>query len=67
MIEHRRRIHRALTSSPSLKNCLVGVVDECYASAGKQARAETQLSLDWFPVNCLYTVPDILRDDFLPD
>ncbi len=67
IIEHRRRIHRALTSSPSLKNYLVGVVDECYASARKQARAETQLSLNRFPVNCPYKVADILSDEFLAD
>ncbi|MCC5896813.1 MAG: DUF29 domain-containing protein [Phormidium sp. BM_Day4_Bin.17] len=67
IIEHHRRIHQTLTSSPSLKNYLVGVVDECYTSARKQARAETQLSLDQFPVNCPYNVPDILSDQFLPD
>ncbi|MBP0000782.1 MAG: DUF29 domain-containing protein [Cyanobacteria bacterium SID2] len=67
LIEHRRRIRRALKSSPSLKNYLVSVVDECYESVRKQARAETQLSLEVFPVNCPYDVEDILNDEFLPD
>jgi len=66
IIEHRRRIRRALKSSPSLQNYLASVVDECYASARKQARAETQLSLEVFPVECPYAIADILNDDFLP-
>ncbi|WP_017658904.1 DUF29 domain-containing protein [Baaleninema simplex] len=67
IIEHRRRIRRAFKSSPSLKNYLISIVDECYESARKQARAETQLSLVVFPVNCPYDVEEILNDEFLPD
>ena len=66
IIENRRRIRRALKSSPSWQNYLASVVDECYTSARKQARAETQLPLEVFPAACPYAIADILNDDFLP-
>jgi hypothetical protein len=33
---------------------------------GKQAKAETGLRLEAFPVNCPYELAEILKDDFLP-
>jgi len=66
IIEHRRRIHKALEDSPSLKSDLETALSECYESAVKQAKAETQLPLETFPARCPYDVAEVLDDDFLP-
>ena len=66
IIEHRRRIRKALGDSPSLKSYLETVLIECYESAVKQAKAETQLPLETFPAICPYNVAEVLDDDFLP-
>ena len=66
IIEHRRRIRQALEDSPSLKSYLETVLTECYESAVKQAKGETQLPLETFPARCPYNVAEVLDDDFLP-
>jgi hypothetical protein len=45
LVEHRRRIKKALKESPSLQPYLDSVFAECYAEAVKQAKAETGLPL----------------------
>jgi Domain of unknown function DUF29 len=67
IIEHRRRVNKALKASPSLNPYLESLVAECYGDAVKQAKAETGLPLDAFPVDCPYELADLLRDEFLPD
>ncbi|MEH2446172.1 MAG: DUF29 domain-containing protein [Nostoc sp.] len=66
IIEHRRRVKEALDDSPSLKFYLEIVFAECYAQAVKQAKAETGLSMESFPLNCPYQVAEITDDEFLP-
>ncbi|MEA5623459.1 DUF29 domain-containing protein [Nostoc sp. UHCC 0251] len=66
IIEHRRRIKEALDDSPSLKSYLESVFIECYAQAVKQAKAETGLSMESFPLNCPYQLPEVTDDEFLP-
>lgn len=65
--EHRRRVRRALKDSPSLKPYLDQILTECYADAARIASDKTGLSVKAFPVNCPYTVLQILDADFLPE
>ncbi|MEG4960711.1 MULTISPECIES: DUF29 domain-containing protein [unclassified Microcoleus] len=67
IVEHRRRIRKALKDSPSLKPYLEEVLVECYADAAEQASAETGLPVETFPQLCMYTSVDVLDSDFLPD
>ncbi|MDZ8236445.1 MAG: DUF29 domain-containing protein [Nostoc sp. ChiQUE01a] len=66
IVEHRRRVKEALNDSPSLKPYLESIFAECYAQAVKQARAETGLSVESFPVNCSYQLSEVTNDEFLP-
>lgn len=67
IIEHRRRINKALKESPSVKPYLEEILAECYAEALKQAKAETGLPLETFPTNCPYELTEIRDDEFLPE
>lgn len=66
ILEHRRRIHKALEDSPSLQPYLQTILAESYAAARKQAKAETGLMLETFPTECTYSLSDLLDDNFLP-
>jgi hypothetical protein len=66
ILEHRRRIKKALKDSPSLNPYLMTILEESYVEAVKQTKAETQLPLDTFPQKCPYQLMIILEDDFLP-
>jgi hypothetical protein len=66
ILEHRRRIHKAIEDSPSLHPYLQAILAESYTAAQKQAKAETGLPLEIFPIQCLYSLPELLSDDFLP-
>ncbi|MEG4572850.1 DUF29 domain-containing protein [Microcoleus sp. N3A4] len=67
IIEHRRRIRKALKDSPSLKPYFEEVLAECYADAAEQASAETGLLVETFPQLCIYTAVEVLDSEFLPD
>lgn len=66
IIEHRRRIKKALKESPSLKPYLESIFAESYLEAVKQAKAETALPLEMFPSECPYELAVVVEDDFLP-
>lgn len=66
IIEHRRHVKEALDDSPSLKSYLEKIFAECYAQAVKQAKAETGLSVESFPLVCPYQLPEVTNDEFLP-
>jgi hypothetical protein len=66
IIEHRRRIRKALEDSPSLKVYLGTMLTECYQSAVKQVKAEIQLPTETFSTRCPYNMVEVLNDDFLP-
>jgi hypothetical protein len=66
IIEHRRRVRRALQDSPSLKSYLVSILEGSYYEAVKQAKAETKLPLSTFPKTCPYLLTSILDDQFFP-
>ncbi|MEH1841823.1 MAG: DUF29 domain-containing protein [Nostoc sp.] len=66
IIEHRRRVKEALDDSPSLKSYIESVFAECYAQAVKQAKAETGLLVESFPLVCPYQLLEVTNDQFLP-
>jgi hypothetical protein len=66
IIEHRRRVKEALDDSPSLKPYLENIFAECYTQAVKQAKAETGLPLESFPVISPYELSKVTDDEFLP-
>jgi hypothetical protein len=67
IIEHRRRVQESLNDSPSLKPYLESIFTECYTQAVKQAKAETGLSKESFPVLSPYTLSEVIDDEFLPE
>lgn len=64
--EHRRRLRKALKSSPSLKPYYTEVLEECYQDARQEAALETGLTLEVFPVVCPFTPEATLDSEFLP-
>lgn len=67
IVEHRRRIKKALKESPSLKPYLESIFLETYTEAVKQAKAETGLLLEIFPIECPYSLINVIDDEFLPE
>jgi hypothetical protein len=65
--EHRRRIRKDLEDSPSLTSYLIATLPEAYSDARESAADETGLELSLFPINCDYTIAQILDRDFLPE
>jgi hypothetical protein len=63
--EHRRRIQRLFSDSPSLKNHLPEILATCYLAAKKQASDETGLSILAFPEECPFSIAECLDEDFL--
>jgi Domain of unknown function DUF29 len=66
IIEHRRRIKKAIQESPSLKPYLDSILTESYTEAVKQAKAETGLPLETFSTECPYEAIAVINDEFLP-
>ncbi|HBL09971.1 MAG TPA: DUF29 domain-containing protein [Cyanobacteria bacterium UBA11162] len=64
--EQRNRIADLLDDSPSLKSYSEEVLADCYRRGRKAASNETELSLDTFPVECPYTIIQVLDDEFVP-
>ncbi|AFZ37506.1 protein of unknown function DUF29 [Stanieria cyanosphaera PCC 7437] len=65
--EHRRRLRKAFSASPSLKRYFKEVFDECYQDSREQAADETGLPLDTFPTFSPFTPDQILNPDYLPE
>jgi hypothetical protein len=66
IVEHRRRVHRLLKKSPSLKAHLTTAVEEEYPTARQRAATQTGLSRATFPEVCPWTVEQLLESDFFP-
>lgn len=64
--EQRRRVHRLLKKSPSLKPYLPEALMEAYEDGLDLAVRETSLSYKVFPAECSYNLEQILDADFLP-
>jgi hypothetical protein len=67
ILEQRRRIAKLLRNNPSLQHELPGLLSEVYEDAAFSAMRETGLSLKTFPVDCPYTLPQVLDQTWLPD
>ncbi|MFN6561052.1 MAG: DUF29 domain-containing protein [Nostoc sp. ChiSLP01] len=67
ILEHRRRIEKALHESPSLKPHFDRVFEESYQAARRLAVIETGLSIATFPEQSPFTPEQVLDADFLPE
>jgi Domain of unknown function DUF29 len=67
IVEHRQRIRDELEDSPSLQPYLIEILDAAYADGRDRAAAETGLEIAIFPVECLYTIAQVLDRAFWPD
>ncbi len=61
IVEGHTQIEELLQDSPSLKPYLAQVLAKCYGNAVEQAGAETGLPINTFPVECPYTIDEVLR------
>ena len=66
IINFRKQIKRELKASPSLKNYLAAVFDECYQDGRDIAAKRSQLPLEAFPPGPIGTVEQVLDEDWLP-
>jgi hypothetical protein len=65
--EHNIRIHDAFTTSPSLRGYFAEIFDKCYADARKLAAKDTGLNMDCFPLDCPFSLEDVLNPDRLTE
>ncbi len=63
--ERRRQIRELLEDSPSLKQHLQEVFQQCYQNAVEQASAVTGISVRGFHSKCPYSLPEVLEQDLL--
>ena len=67
ILEHRRRVHRYLGASPSLRGHLQSCFSDCYASARRQASVESSIVLSEFPEEPEFGLTQALDDEFWPE
>lgn len=67
VIEQRRQIQRLLRDSPSLKRLPGEIFLDCYQVARKDTLQKYQLSPKMFPIQCPFTIEEILNPDYLPE
>lgn len=65
--EQRRSIRRLLADSPSLQPLLPGILVEEYRDARDDAIYETSLAKSRFPLDCPYSIEQVLNSEFWPD
>ncbi|MFN6483439.1 MULTISPECIES: DUF29 domain-containing protein [unclassified Nostoc] len=65
--EQRYKIADLLQESPTLKSYPEEVLAQCYHRGLKAASNETELPIDTFPVECPYSIVQVLDSEFLPD
>jgi hypothetical protein len=66
VIEERLQIELTLEDSPSLKNMLDEIFDDCYQKARQYIFKKYQLSPNFFPKSPDFSVIDALNPDYLP-
>ena len=64
--EQRKRIATRVRKMPSLKSQLDEIFSESYEIAIYEAVKETGLDESVFPVNCIWTIGQVLDDGFFP-
>jgi hypothetical protein len=67
IMEQRYRLARRLKRSPSLKGLPAEVLADEHATARLLAAGETGLPEDVFPLDCPFTIEQILNNSFLPE
>ena len=68
IVEHRDRIERLCTRSPSLRTHLSAMLAAEYPRARRRASIQTDLPLTTFPVACPWTLEEeVLHADFWPE
>ncbi len=65
--EQRRAIRRLLDDSPSLRPKLTEFIASEYSDARSDAMYETSLPKSIFPIQCPYSLAQILDGEFWPD
>lgn len=65
--EARKQIARLIHKHPVLAVHTEKAFLECYLNAREDAADETGLSIDTFPLDCPYTLEQVLERDFLPE
>ncbi|PSB08746.1 DUF29 domain-containing protein [Pleurocapsa sp. CCALA 161] len=65
--EHRRRLRKAFSASPSLKGYCEEVFSECYQDGREQAADETELPLNTFSPESPFTLDETLNPNYLPE
>ena len=66
IVEHRQRLEDSVAVSPSLKPYLKTILPQAYGNAVERAAAETGLPEATFPLDCPYTVDQVMAKGFLP-
>jgi hypothetical protein len=66
ILNARFEIADLVEESPSLQSAPVNCLTKAYADARKLAAIETGIALKKFPVDCPYTIEQILDEDWLP-
>ncbi|MBE9058663.1 DUF29 domain-containing protein [Sphaerospermopsis sp. LEGE 08334] len=64
--EQRLQIELTLEDSPSLRNMLDDIFEECYQKARQYILKRYKLSPNLFPENPPFSVMDVLNPDYLP-
>ncbi|BAP55360.1 hypothetical protein THII_1063 [Thioploca ingrica] len=67
IIEQRTQLLYLLKKVPSLKQKLQNAVTEAYLEAVMLVVKESKLSKSIFPIDCPYTIEQLLDDDFYPE
>ncbi len=65
--EARKQIARLIRKHPVLAVHIEKVFLECYLYAREDAADQTGLSIHTFPLDCPYTLEQVLERDFLPE
>ncbi|MEY3996291.1 MAG: hypothetical protein RL344_634 [Pseudomonadota bacterium] len=67
ILNARIEINDLIDESPSLHNVPTHYLEKAYSNARELASSETNLSLKTFPLNCPYTIEEILKKDWFPN
>ena len=67
ILNFRKQIQRELTASPSLKQHLLKVWEDCYQDGREIAAVRSRLPLETFPKTPIASLEQILDKNFLPE
>lgn len=67
IVRERNNVRRRLKRDPGLKGKMQELFSDAYDDARKQAAAETGLPLATFPVDCPFTMEEVMDEDWWPE